>query len=475
MSAKRAARLFAAVLAILGAGLVVSCGDGNTKVAGIDGGGVALGAVTGFGSVFVNGIEYRTSSAQITINGQPGTESQLRVGQVVSIEGTIDSRRTSGDAMTVSFDDNVTGPIVSINLAAGSLVVLGQTVRTDGTTTFDNSSIQPAELATLRTADIVAVSGFVDSTGAVVATRIERRSGGGVEVNGVVANLDTNMKTFQLNALIVDYSAAQLSNGAPTSGACVEVKGDSAGFSGGVLNATRVEVKSCQQAAATGDVGEIEGLVTGFRSASDFDVAGRRVLTTGTTQFDGGSAANLALNVKVEVEGTFDTAGTLVASRVKIKQASELRVKGTIDSLTAASKTLMVFGISIATDSGTRFEDDSSQNASPFNFSSLRTGDYVEVRGFASAAVNSMTATILERRNPGTAELRGVAANLAPPAFTVLGVSVVTDAGTIFKDASGNPITSAAFFASANGRLVEVGGTWNGSNFTATNVELKNP
>ncbi len=484
MIGKKVASLFARFFLLAGATLLASCGggsagDGKVQIGGINGGGrgVASGAITGFGSIFVNGVEYRTGSAQITINGQPGTESQLRVGHVVAVRGTLDKGGTAGSAETVSFDDNVSGPIESIDLAAATFIVLGQTVRTDGATTFDNSSIQPAELATLKAGESVEVSGFVTSTGAIVATRIARNSGGSrIEVTGSAANLDTNAMRFQVNALVVDYSMAQLTNGAPTNGACVEVRGDSTGLSGGVLRATRVEVKSCQQSVANGDLGEIEGLITTFRTASDFDVAGRRVSTTGATVFVGGSAVNLAVNVKVEAEGTFDSAATLIASTVRIKKASELRVTGTIDSLNAASSMFTVLGVTITTDSFSRFEDSSSQRASPFNFSSLRAGDYVEVRGISAAAPNSLVATILERKDLNTKrDLQGVAGNLAAPVFTILGVSVVTDAGTSFKDESDSDITSAVFFAAADGRLVKATGNWNGSSLAATIVEIENP
>jgi hypothetical protein len=161
---------------------------------------------------------------------------------------------------------------------------------------------------------------------------------------------------------------------------------------------------------------------------------------------------------------------------VKIKGASELRVTGTIDSLNAASSMFTVLGLTVTIDADTSFEDSSSQQASPFNFSSLRVGDYVDVRGFAGTVPNSLVATMLERKDLNAQrELRGVAGNLAVPMFTILGISVVTDAGTSFKDASGSDITSAAFFAQADGQLVKASGNWNGSNLVATSVEIDNP
>src|SRR6267378_3907561 len=73
--------------------LLTSCGGSGTPVGGIQGSGstVAYGPVTGFGSIFVNGVEYVTSNAQIRIEDQPGTESQLLVGEVVTVTGSVNS------------------------------------------------------------------------------------------------------------------------------------------------------------------------------------------------------------------------------------------------------------------------------------------------------------------------------------------------------------------------------------------------
>ena len=46
---------------------------------------ISSGAITGFGSVFVNGVRFETSSAAFMINGKPGTQADLRVGHVVRI------------------------------------------------------------------------------------------------------------------------------------------------------------------------------------------------------------------------------------------------------------------------------------------------------------------------------------------------------------------------------------------------------
>src|SRR5262245_11798717 len=142
------------ILLVLGA-----CGGGsnNGQLGGSEGTGLARGAITGFGSIFVNGVEFSTTGATFTIDGSPGTESELHVGDVVTIEGTINSNGRTGTATRVSFDDEVEGPVSSLDVAGGSFVVLGQTVRVDGGTSFDSGL---GGLAALAVGDVVEVSGF---------------------------------------------------------------------------------------------------------------------------------------------------------------------------------------------------------------------------------------------------------------------------------------------------------------------------
>src|SRR6185312_4748112 len=90
ISVSRACAGLAGVAAVL----LAACG--GTETAGIEGSGftspaAVSGPVTSFGSVFVNGVEYSTSAAQITIDGQTGTEAQLNAGQIVTIQGTVSS------------------------------------------------------------------------------------------------------------------------------------------------------------------------------------------------------------------------------------------------------------------------------------------------------------------------------------------------------------------------------------------------
>jgi len=485
-------RTFSGVISTIAAGALlvfglVACGGGGggnsnnnppasggnpPPAGGIDGVGAAVGPITNFGSIFVNGVEFSTSSAQIRIEDRAGTESELEVGDIVEVRGRIANDGRTGTAETVTFNDSVEGPVSSVDLAASALVVLGQRVLVTGTTVFDDSFANPS-LAGIQPGDIVEVSGFPNAAGEVVASRIEPKPPGGeYEIFGVVSSLDTNASRFSLSTTIVDYATAQLSNGAPSNGACVEVKGSA--FAGGVVTANRVEVKSCTLSAANGDRGEIEGFITRFVSASDFSIGSQSVTTTASTTYLNGTAASLALNLKVEAEGSFNSAGMLVATKIEFKSDGSARLLGTVDSVNAGNTSVSIFGVTVVMTASTAFEDKSSASLRPLTFSDLRTGDYVEVRGAEAAAAATMTAALVERDDLDTRrELRGIATDVAQPALRILGVSVTTGAGTEFRDVNDQPISATLFFQQAAGRAVKVRGTWNGSTFTATQAELE--
>lgn len=441
-------------------------------VQGINGGGVAVGPITGFGSVFVNGIEFATGGTSITVDGSAASESALKIGQMVEVRGTLNSTSNTGTATSIAASDQFEGPVQAVDLPGLNFTLLGNVIRVTGTTVFDNSFATPS-LAGLTVGQWVEVSGLRNSAGEVVATRIEpRQANGEIELNGAVTALDTAARSFRLGGSTVNYAAATVS-GALANNVCAEVKGST--FTGTTLNATRVEVKSCTLTTASNDVGKIEGFVTRFASATDFDVGTQKASTTATTTYVGGVAADLALNKRIEVEGTFNASGVLVASKIQFKSDTTTRFTGTIDALNATDRTLTIFGVTISTSGTTSYDDNSNARARPFSFAQLRTGDYLELRG--SEGTNALTAgaTVIVRRDlDSRRELQSTARNVASPNFTLVGVTVTTTGSTEFRDLNGNSITQAQFFSQIAGRGVKVRGTWNGASFAATRAEMEN-
>jgi hypothetical protein len=420
----------------------------------------------------VNGVRFETGGAVVTLDGQPGSEAQLRVGQVVRIAGTRSSNGREGDASSIDFDDAVQGPVESVDPTAGTLVVLGQEVRVDELTSFDDR-FDPASFAGVAVGAIVEVSGFRDANGVIRATRIEPKDANDpFEVTGTVANHDAAAKHFDIGGLSVDYSAAQLDDlpgGAPDNGLLVEVKGRT--FDNGVLLATRVEGK--RDDMDDNMDAEIEGVITRFASVTDFDVNSRRVTTNSSTRFEDGTSADLALGVRVEVEGDVRD-GVLVAEKVKFEREADLRVSAEIGSIEAAAGTFTVLGITVQTNAGTRFEDKTDAQVRPFDLRSLRVGDFVEVRGSPGTVADGIAAARVERDDAEERiELRGIAEDVAQPQLTILGVTVLTNGNTEFEDEGDDDLGATEFFARAPGRLVSVDGRLDGTVLVAREIELE--
>ena len=262
--------------------LLASCG-GSTQLAGIQGSGsVASGPITGFGSIFVNGVEYVTSNAQIRIDDQPGAESQLLVGEVVTVTGSVNADGKTGTATQVTFSGEVAGPITGINIAGGTFVVLGQTVRVSGSTLFD-ATILPASITSLKVGNLVEISGFPNTAAEIVASRIQlEATGSALEVKGIVQSLDMTAHTFHVNTLTVDYSAIT-PMGSLANGSTVKASGTMLNAAGALV-ATRVDVLPGFGGTAN-EQGEIEGLITTFTSNADFVINGQHVTTNASTQF----------------------------------------------------------------------------------------------------------------------------------------------------------------------------------------------
>ncbi|MFK7886424.1 MAG: DUF5666 domain-containing protein [Gammaproteobacteria bacterium] len=449
---------------------------------GIEGVGVVSRLGSNLESITVSDVTYDTTSSAltITIDNQPATLADLNVGNVVRVAATTNDDGVSSVATNINQINDLEGPIAagSIDEAAGTFVVLGQTVRVVATTLFDDS-INPSSIEGLADGIDVEVSGLLDGTGVVLATRIEADDDAGdFEVTGVISGLDAASMRFDMNALTVDYSSAMLEdfdNGMPAVGDLVEVYGDTLNANGELV-ALRVEKKLPSFTGAEGDFGEIEGIITRFDSSTDFDVDGIAVATTSATRYEDGTANDLMLGVRVDVAGTLDAGGVLVASEIDFEDfedQSRIEVEATVAAVDQAAGTIEVLGLSISVTSATAYEDDSDLDIAAFGLSDIAAGDYLEMVLVAGDA--GLEAVLIERDDADTeSSVRGPIDSLENPQLVVLGVAVETTSSTQFERNDTTPISAAEFFAAVGvGSIVDVEGLWNGSALVADEAELE--
>ncbi len=440
------------------AALALGCGGASLAGGGIGGSGLSSGAVTGFGSIFVTGTEYDTNSASVTLERVASPASALRLGMVVVVEG--DRAGTTGTAETVSYDDEIEGPITAITVVSldeKQLTILGQVVTIERTLTqFDASgAIVVPDFDTIAVNDIVEISGFRRAAD-IQATYLEKKgafAGGtpSVELKGTVSG--ASGQSFVLGTILVNWSnattLADLPSGGPTNGDFVEVEGT-------LTNATTVQAARIEREDAfTGDRDdfEIEGTVTQFASLANFRVDGQLVNASGAgVQFEPNNPAFVRDGVRVEVEGELVN-GTLIAAKVK-QRDGEARVHAQIAAagdIDGAARTVRLLGITIRADDSTQFEDD-LLGVPDLAIADLAAGDFLEVRGVEDGS-GGILATEIERADgPDDVRLRGGVTTFdADPSggrsVSILGALVPTDANTQFTGFSGSVNDEDDFYA----------------------------
>ena len=455
--------------AVVGAMLLVAV----TAYGGINGGGRSRGAITAFGSIFVNGVEYDLTGSTITINGQPATEAQLRVGQVVTVDGFVNPDLTTGQALTVGFESNVRGVVTAVTPSQASLTVLGQKVRVNGATNF-GAGFVPANLAGVKVGTPVEVSGFRNSTGQLVASRVQQTGVSSDRVVGNVSALDEAALTFRISGLTVDYSTASQIEGTLANGALVEVRGPR--VSGGTtLHANRVEVETEGLEGETGEGGSLEGIITSGLVNNVFSLNGQAVVVTSSTTFRDGGKPDLVVDTRVEAEGRFDSSGRIVAEKITIKHPDDAYVWASVESIDLARRTIRVLGLTVKVDPRARLEDQSDVRLNPFRLKDLHTGDTVEIIGYEQRQVRNVTAQRLRREEDSNrTRIGGRVSSVGSGQFVVLDMKVVTTPQTVYRNTLDRPITKARFFSTAANREVKVRGDWNGANFVAEEVEFEN-
>jgi hypothetical protein len=417
----------------------------------------------------VNGIRFDDSGAMVTINDEPGTVAQLRVGMVVAVEGFVHDCPNAGVALCtgvashIRFRNNLDGPITTINRLTNTIQVMGRLVEFDDTTIVEGGTA--ADISGLMVGDVVSVSGLQEQDR--IRARLVLRTGTYVDgttpmrVYGTVANLNLSLGTCTVDGVPVGFQglgSAALPPGGPANGQYVEVSGTRGG--NGLVTADRIQLRdriSYPDAALV----QLEGYVSGYVSVANFVVAGQGVDASNAI-FRNGTAADLKNGAKVLVEGTMS--GTvLLASKLIFRleanaQTTNVQIVAPIQGKAPATASLTVLGKSVATTPFTQFIDRLSTASgsngngnggppSPLAYADLQVGDRVDVMAYRDAS-GAFVATRVERTAPDVVLIvRGPAdAKLPTTRLTLIGIDVSTGVNTWYRDIDGNLITDAAFY-----------------------------
>lgn len=400
------------------------------------------GEITGFGSVFVNGIELDTDSSMIsTDDNDNDSESGLSVGMRVRVVARLGQDRESGIASFISYRAHIEGPVTLINLPESELVILGQVVNVDELTYFEGTAFD-----SLQIGDFVEVSA-VESTDGLLATRIELVPAAESEyrLRGVVSSLDETLQEFTIGDLLVDYSQADI-EGLLVNEAVVRISSD-VGVINSVFVAEQVEVLV---PLMEGKPENITGFITRFRSHQDFDVDGRPIMTNNTTMYQNRNANEMGLNVRVQLLGRRNEGDVIVASQIRFLHPVIVEVEGDIETIDLQTNSMQLLGNNILTDNNTRFVDHSDAHIRQFSLADLGIGDRVEIK---ASELESESFTLLARQlvrlntdNEALTELSGEVMAIDQEMIRIQQTNIIVSAMTRFENAQYKVQTRQQFF-----------------------------
>lgn len=241
----------------VGFGLSACGGGGNGGTTTGTGTSTTVGTVTGFGSVYVNGVEFETSDTRCELDDTPvansGTDNcGLKLGMKVRVEGSVSDDGRHGHADAIYYDDDVEGPISALSTISPTqkqFTIFGLPVLVeDGKTTFDDeSSGANYGFTDLTNDDVVEVSGYFDGN-QIVASHLERQfsTDSDWEVKGTVSGYSDGDTQFTLELLLVGLIVTIDINGIALpanfgNGVFVEVKVNS--WDSGTQTATASEIE----------------------------------------------------------------------------------------------------------------------------------------------------------------------------------------------------------------------------------------
>jgi hypothetical protein len=321
--------LLATTAALTGCG-----GGGGSNLAGAPGtGGTGIGMqgpITGFGSVIVNNTKFDDSAASVYLDGDKLSSTDLRVGMVASINGSLDASGVSGSATRIDVWSIASGVVSQVDSAGSTFSmfskvgVIGMDFSTDVATSFEGLP----NLAAISVGTPLTVWGVQTSADASTwrATRVKLLAS---QPTTIVTTGLFKASTQKLNDMLL--SGSLVSGFADMQLLRLEGSFDSLANLLAVTKAT--PIAAAQQVASSGLV-EVDGVVTAYTSGTDFYI--------GTTRVNASKApgsSGVGLNSMVEVTGSMQN-GVLIASKVEIKSGNsraQVDITGVISSFTSPS------------------------------------------------------------------------------------------------------------------------------------------
>jgi hypothetical protein len=434
----------------------------------------STGVITGFGSVYVNGVRYLTDNADININGNSGADvSLLKVGMHVTIASS-DDNSESPEASRVTYESEVEGMVSSIDRDNQTIIVAGTLISYNNLTHF----IDITE-ANLSVSQRIEVNGYLRQDNSYLATMIKLDADTSNDqaeyTRGLIEQLNTTNRTFRLDQLIIDYNTASI-EGELSNGALVKVEGV---LTNETIIASHIETEmfdgNSDSSSEEFSRYEVEGIVSAFDATNNtITVNGYTFTLADTVQYQGGTADALIAGAFVELELSTSKAVVRIEFEAD-KYRYDGKVKGNIEQIDLDNQLITLYGQAYKLSINTRFEDDDDQYV---NLQNLQVNDAVEI---VFALIDGIKVIQrIERENSSEFndewEIEGVVSAFDTSSITVNGVRILLNSSSLYLNQDIVVAMDDFINALVLGISVEIEGYYDSNNQLVINkLELKSP
>lgn len=423
----------------------------------------AAGKITGFGSIYVNGVEFETDTASYEVDDQTGSgDSSLSVGMFVKVKGTVNADGISGTADSVYYDDEIEGPVANLvtdpaDTSVKMFTIFDVAIVIGSDTVFESEDGSAFGFDTILNGDNVEASGvYHGDTLHASYLELQEASDDDYEVKGTITELiaaDQFTLTLgngsTLNVLLA--AGAEIPSGGISVDLYVEVEGtipDPAGAPNDML-ATKVEVEDSDYFDESDDEVEIKGPLSLNLEDGSWTINGTLIVFSGSTTYDPSELEDAIADGSadgriVEVEGNY-VDGALHADEVEDEE-DDIEIKAVVDfvdPIDAKNGTITVAfpgttggkdgmgRLDVIVTGATFYLDDDA--TSQFDLATLPLGTVVEFDARYDDAGNIVAST-LEIEDSMESELEGIVDAIDDTMITILTIVFAIDVNTAFPN-----------------------------------------
>ncbi len=414
-----------------------------------------VGQITGFGSIYVNGIEFDTAGASYEVDDAVASgDDALAVGMVVKVEGSVNADGLTGSAFSISYDDDIEGVVEELTQTEDpdikTFVVMDVTVVADASKTNFDSDDSSFNFDTIADGDVVEVSGDYGPDDRLYATYIEEQGADDneYEAKGTVSLWDGS-STFVLNMrggatlnVRLDPNGAEIPDAGIEDTQFVEVEGtieDPAAVEK-TLIAFKVELEDDDRLDDDDNEVEVKGMLNYDMASGTWFVKDIALAFGGGTEYEPLSLENMladqsAAGLYVEVEGDY-VDDVLQVEEIELEE-DELGFKADVAGKSNGNTLTLSFGDAVGTvdvivNNETTFLDDDAVQS--IDYDSINERDKVEIDA-RWGDDGAIYASNLHLEDGSGYEIEGPVEAVNDGTLQVLGVVYNTDPNiTIFED-----------------------------------------